>query len=51
MTLMDKIDELRDKLNKSIECEDNFEELYELSKRLDKLIVSYYANKNNKMSS
>ncbi|MTI66569.1 MAG: Spo0E family sporulation regulatory protein-aspartic acid phosphatase [Firmicutes bacterium] len=42
MTLLEKIDLLRDKLNKSISDNNSYEKIYNLSIDLDKLITLYY---------
>lgn len=47
--LDEKICELRDKLNKSIEQGEDYDKTYELSTQLDRLIVEYYQElKKNK---
>lgn len=38
----EEICKLRDKLNKSIEEEKDYEEIYKISVELDKLIAEYY---------
>ncbi|MBS4540095.1 Spo0E family sporulation regulatory protein-aspartic acid phosphatase [Clostridium sp. D2Q-11] len=45
----DKIDYLRDELNRLILNNANYDEIYRLSVALDDLIIKYYANykKNN----
>lgn len=40
--LNDEICKLRDKLNKSIECGENYDITYKLSIELDELIAKYY---------
>ena len=40
--LNDEICNLRNELNKSIEQGEDYEKIYELSVKLDKLIVSFY---------
>lgn len=40
--LDEKICELRDKLNKSIENGDDYDKIYKLSVELDELIAEYY---------
>ena len=42
--LNDEICNLRDKLNKSIEQEENYDVIYQLSIDLDELIAKYYKN-------
>ncbi|WP_082394758.1 aspartyl-phosphate phosphatase Spo0E family protein [Caloranaerobacter sp. TR13] len=49
MTLKDQIAHLRDKLNKSINEEQNYEIVYELSVKLDKLIALFYLSKGNNL--
>lgn len=47
----DEICKLRDKLNKSIETDQDYSVIYQLSIELDELIANYYnqgSNKNNK---
>lgn len=44
--LDDRICELRDKLNKSIEKGENYSYTYELSIALDELIAEYYRSLN-----
>lgn len=47
--LNEEICKLRDKLNKSIECGEDYSITYQLSIELDELIAQYYKNlKNNK---
>ena len=46
--LNDEICKLRDELNKSIETDQDYETIYELSVKLDKLIEKYYGINNNK---
>lgn len=46
VTINDKIDLLRYKLNKSIENNEKKDTIYSLSIELDKLIALYYINKN-----
>ncbi len=49
--LNDEICELREKLNKSIETDESYETIYELSVELDKLIERYYGiNKKTKVN-
>ncbi|KNF09930.1 hypothetical protein CLPU_1c00950 [Gottschalkia purinilytica] len=43
MTLNDEIMCLRDKLHQSIKDNDNFDVIYDLSTKLDVLIVTYYS--------
>ena len=40
--LEEKIKILREKLNKSIQDDENYEKIYELSIELDELITKYY---------
>lgn len=40
--LNDEICKLRDKLNKSIENEEDYDKIYNLSIQLDELIAKYY---------
>ena len=40
----ERINKLRDKLNKSIEENEDYSIIYELSVELDKLIAEYYEN-------
>ena len=48
MSNKDKINELRAKLNKSIENNEDYSKIYDLSVQLDKLIASYIElNKKN----
>ena len=42
MSEKEKINELREKLNKSIENNDEYSKIYDLSVQLDKLIEEYY---------
>ena len=42
--LNDEICKLRDKLNKSIEDNADYDEIYKISVELDKLIASFYKN-------
>lgn len=42
--LNDEICKLRDKLNKSIEQNSDYDEIYKLSVELDELIAKYYRN-------
>ena len=42
MSDKEKINELREKLNKSIENNENYSKIYDLSVQLDKLIEEYY---------
>lgn len=44
--LNDEICKLRDKLNKSIENEEDYNVTYKLSVELDELIAKYYRNIN-----
>lgn len=44
--LNDRICELRDKLNKSIENGENYDKIYKLSVELDELIAEFYREKN-----
>ena len=44
--LNDEICKLREKLNKSIEKDENYETIYDLSVKLDKLIEEYYGIKS-----
>jgi len=43
--LNDEICNLRDKLNKSIEENASYDEIYKLSIELDELIAQFYSNK------
>lgn len=43
--LNDEICKLRDKLNKSIEENASYDEIYKISVELDELIAKYYKNK------
>ena len=43
--LNDEICKLRDKLNKSIENNESYDVIYQLSIELDELIAQYYKNK------
>ncbi len=45
--LDEKICELRDKLNKSIENGEDYEKIYRLSVELDELIAEFYRNADN----
>ncbi|EOD01252.1 aspartyl-phosphate phosphatase Spo0E family protein [Caldisalinibacter kiritimatiensis] len=45
VVLDEKIVLLKDKLNKSIENQSNYDKIYKLSTELDELIVSYYRQK------
>ena len=45
--LNDEICKLREKLNKSIESEDDYSKIYQLSVELDELIAQYYKNPEN----
>ncbi|WP_069650153.1 Spo0E family sporulation regulatory protein-aspartic acid phosphatase [Caloranaerobacter ferrireducens] len=49
MTLKEQIAYLRDKLNKSINEDQNYEIIYELSVKLDKLIALFYLNKEESL--
>ncbi len=42
MSDKEKINELREKLNKSIEYNEDYSKIYDLSVQLDKLIEEYY---------
>ncbi len=42
----ERINKLRDKLNKSIEENEDYSIIYKLSVELDKLIAEYYENEN-----
>lgn len=42
MTILDKIEQYRDKLNLLINYEENYDNIYKMSIRLDELIVQYY---------
>lgn len=42
MSEKEKINELREKLNKSIENNEDYSKIYDLSVQLDKLIEKYY---------
>ena len=42
MSNKDEINELREKLNKSIENNEDYSKIYDLSVQLDKLIEEYY---------
>lgn len=44
--LNDEICKLRDKLNKSIENEEDFSVIYKISVELDELIAQFYREKN-----
>lgn len=46
MTINDKIDLLRYKLNKSIENNEKKDTIYRISTELDKLIALYYLSKD-----
>ena len=46
MTLSDKIEFFRDKLNNSILNDEDFDMIYKLSTLLDELIVQYYKSIN-----
>ena len=46
--LNDEICKLRDKLNKSIEDNEDYEVIYKLSVELDELIAQFYSDENNK---
>ena len=46
--LNDEICKLRDKLNKSVENEEDYETIYALSTKLDELIAKYYKENNMK---
>ncbi|MDO5557481.1 MAG: aspartyl-phosphate phosphatase Spo0E family protein [Clostridia bacterium] len=43
----DRIRELREKLNKSMSDDNNFEKIYEMSLELDNLILKYYRDNGN----
>lgn len=43
--LEEKIKNVREKLNKSIENDEKYEKIYKLSIELDKLIANYYMNR------
>ena len=43
--LEEKIKNLREKLNKSIENDEKYEKIYKLSIELDELIAIYYMNR------
>lgn len=47
MLKKEEINVLRRKLNKSIENNDDYSIIYDLSIRLDKLIAEYYRNEKN----
>lgn len=49
--LNDEICKLRDKLNKSIEQNDDYSVTYQLSVELDELIAKYYEELKNKKKS
>ncbi|QIB26701.1 Spo0E family sporulation regulatory protein-aspartic acid phosphatase [Caloranaerobacter azorensis] len=49
MDLKEQIAHLRDELNKSINEEQNYEIIYELSVELDKLITLFYLDKENRL--
>lgn len=49
MTLKEQIAHLRDKLNKSINEDQNYEIIYELSVKLDKLIALFYLKKEDSL--
>ena len=42
--IKEKIEKLRNKLEKMIELNFEFEEIYKISVKLDRLIVEYYRN-------
>ena len=44
-TIEEKIEKLREKLNKSIENQEDYDVIYKLSTDLDELIVEYYKQK------
>lgn len=44
-TIEEKIEKLREKLNKSIENQEDYDVIYKLSTDLDELIVEYYKKK------
>ncbi len=46
MSNKEEINILRDKLNESIEENQDYEIIYDLSVKLDKLIASYYEDEN-----
>lgn len=46
MMLNEEICKLRDKLNKSIEANMSYDEIYKISVELDKLIAEFYTNEN-----
>lgn len=46
----DEICKLRDKLNKSIETNQDYSVIYQLSIELDEVIANYYKQENNKKS-
>ena len=54
MSIKEKIENYKDKLNKSINFDriltdsDSYDEIYHLSKTLDELILQYYQNSNMK---
>ena len=47
--LIDQIEELKAKLNKSIEDGEDFDTIYKLSTELDELIAEYYRNKEDNL--
>ena len=47
MSNKEEINELREKLNESIEKNEDYEKIYKLSTELDKLIAKYYNEFNN----
>ncbi len=48
MSNKEKINNLREKLNESIENNEDYSIIYDLSIQLDKLIADYYKEKNEK---
>lgn len=48
MTILDKIEQYRDKLNLLVNYEGNCDSIYKLSTQLDELIVQYYRLDRNK---
>lgn len=47
MSIKDKINNLRDDLNKSIENNEDYAKIYDLSVQLDKLIEEFYTDSKN----
>lgn len=42
MTLMEEINDMKEKLNKSFENNEDYDKIYKMSTDLDKLIEKYY---------